>query len=310
MVKIMEIRNKSLNEIYGWEPMKPEQNTYVLRTAARAMQLPLKDLSPEEIRLLVTQKVGLRYVLPLAIEILKHNPMAKTCHYPGDLLEACKRLLPSDWKENSTELLHFQQIVQAAEPRKVMDFETPCGRLLLENAAGEQIPFLIAHEVWDFDNTVYDDIAQKTIPLETDYQYTVRIPASSLKIGETYIIRLCGDCTCRYGDSDEGAAANLVTAEHVTLSLGAEDLNDAEKNRQAVPLMRGGVRIGLQEPEQYDLSKFRGYIVFPLSDWSGFRFTLLDESCLYIRFRIAWIEHTIPYADPEKYYAVTNWTIF
>ena len=50
MVKSMDIREKSLNEIYGWEPVKPELDSYVLRTAARALRLPLKDLSPEEIR--------------------------------------------------------------------------------------------------------------------------------------------------------------------------------------------------------------------------------------------------------------------
>ena len=72
---MMDIRRKSLNEIYGLEPVEPELDSYVLRTAARAMRLPLKDLSAEEIRLLIGQKVGLRYLLPLAIEILQKNPL-------------------------------------------------------------------------------------------------------------------------------------------------------------------------------------------------------------------------------------------
>lgn len=305
----MDIREKSLNGIYGWEPMKPELDTYVLRTAARAMRLPLKDLSAEEIRLLIGQKVGLRYLLPLAIEILRKNPLKQACLYPGDLLGVCRRLEPADWHENPAELRAFQNILKAAEPKTVTEFATPCGVLRFRDDKGNILPFQIRQEIWEEDASVYDDVAGKWVPLDSQDQYTVCIPARDLTVGSEYEMRLHGDYNYTYGDSDECAVASLVTADDVTLSLGACDLNEDEKNRQAVPDFVNGERQGWHYPETFDMSKMSGYLLFVLPDWSGYRFRLLDYKVPEIRFRIAWAPHNIEYAEPEDYAAVTNWTI-
>ena len=308
-MKIMDVREKSLNEIYGWEPMKPELDTYVLRTAARAMRLPLEALSPEEIRLLIGQKVGLRYLLPLAIEILRKNPLKQASMFPGDLLAVCKRLEPDDWNANPAELRAFQNILKAAEPKTVTEFATPCGVLRFRDDKGNILSFQIRQEIWDLDLTVYDYIARKSVPLESPYQYSITIPAAQLEMGEMYTLRLQENCNCRYGDSDECAVASLVTKENVTLSLGAQDFNDTEKNCQSVPVIKDGVQIGLRYPERFDESKFRGYLLFALRDWSGYQFRVLDDSESEVRFRLAWIEHMAEGVNPEEYAAVTEWTI-
>lgn len=305
----MDIREKSLNEIYGWEPMKPELDTYVLRTAARAMRLPLKDLSAEEIRLLIGQKVGLRYLLPLAIEILRKNPLKQASLFPGDLLEVCRRLEPADWNENPAELRAFQNILKAAEPKTVTEFATPCGVLRFRDDKGNILPFQIRQEIREEDASVYDNIAEKWVPLDSQDQYTVCIPARNLTVGSEYEMRLYGDYNYTYGDSDECAVASLVTADDVTLSLGACDLNEDEKNRQAVPIFVDGERQEWHYPETFDTSKVSGYLLFALPDWSGYRFRLLDDTVSEIRFRLAWTPHNIEYAEPEDYAAVTNWTI-
>lgn len=124
-----------------------------------------------------------------------------------------------------------------------------------------------------------------------------------------YTIRLHGDAHCRYGDSDERAIASLVTAENVTLSIGAQYLNEDEKLNQAVPAIADGSDIGRQMPMQCDISKMRGYLVSALPDWSGYRFRLLDETVPEIRFRIARAYHTLEYAEPADYAEVTRWTI-
>ena len=306
---MMDIREKSLNEIYGWEPMKPELDTYVLRTAARAMRLPLKDLSAEEIRLLIGQKVGLQYLLPLAIEILRKNPLKQASMFPGDLLAVCKRLDPADWNENPVELRAFQNILKAAEPKTVTEFATPCGVLRFRDDKGNILPFQIRQEIWEEDASVYDNIAGKWVPLDSQDQYSVCIPARDLTVGSEYEMRLYGDYNYTYGDSDECAVASLVTADDVTLSLGACDLNEDEKNRQAVPDFVDGERQGWHYPETFVTSKMSGYLLFVLPDWSGYRFRLLDDTVSEIRFRLAWVPHNIEYAEPEDYAAVTNWTI-
>ncbi len=55
-----------------------------------------------------------------------------------------------------------------------------------------------------------------------------------------------------------------------------------------------------EHPEQYDTSKFKGYILSVLPDWSGFSFQLLDRTLKKIEFRLAWIRHTIE-AETSEY---------
>ena len=58
---------------------------------------PLEDLTNEEVRLAVSQKVALPLVLELAIERLRADPLLEGDHYPGDLLAALVRLDEEDW---------------------------------------------------------------------------------------------------------------------------------------------------------------------------------------------------------------------
>lgn len=52
----------------------------------KARKKPLAHLSIEDLRLLISQGIGLKYTIPLAIEILKFNVLAEGDHYEGDLL--------------------------------------------------------------------------------------------------------------------------------------------------------------------------------------------------------------------------------
>lgn len=192
----------------------------------------------------------------------------------------------------------------------VTEFETPCGVLRLTNSAGHPVPFCIRQEILPYRAEIWDDIAQRNVPFTAQDQYTVSIDTAALTPGMVYTLRLCGATHFTYGDSDEYAVANVTTCGSYTLSLGAADPNDAEKDRQAVPVIQGGVRIGLKPPAQYDESKFSRYVLIPLPDWSGYQFRLLDRTEKEIRFRLVWLHHDLPYADPAAYEsAVTLWSI-
>ena len=47
---------------------------------------PLRDLTDEEIRLAIGQKMGLRFLMPLAVERLDINPLVAGDFYEGALL--------------------------------------------------------------------------------------------------------------------------------------------------------------------------------------------------------------------------------
>ncbi len=79
--------DKSLEELENdiWD--KPGCKSYVVTTCFAARKKPLQELSNEEIRLLIGQKLGLKYLLPLAVDILKTDPLIEVTFYPGDLLK-------------------------------------------------------------------------------------------------------------------------------------------------------------------------------------------------------------------------------
>lgn len=105
--------NKSIEELENsyWEDS--DFDSYVVRTVQVARKKPLSELTDEEIRVLVSQKVGLKYVLPIAVEILKRNPLTEASLYEGDLLECVLRLSPSDWSNNPEDYREFWEIIKA-----------------------------------------------------------------------------------------------------------------------------------------------------------------------------------------------------
>ena len=108
---VMELTDKSLEELENdiWD--KPGCKSYVVATCFAARKKPLQELSNEEIRLLIGQKLGLKYLLPLAVDILKTDPLIEVTFYPGDLLKQLLKLNVEDWKDNIEEKDSLLEIV-------------------------------------------------------------------------------------------------------------------------------------------------------------------------------------------------------
>ncbi|WP_329416569.1 contact-dependent growth inhibition system immunity protein [Streptomyces sp. NBC_00704] len=60
---------------------------------------PIGELTVEDMRLLIGQNVGLRFLLPCALEVLRDDPMAAGHLYEGDLLSAVVTRRPAVWNE-------------------------------------------------------------------------------------------------------------------------------------------------------------------------------------------------------------------
>ena len=63
-------------------------------------KVPLAKLSAGDCRVLLTQGIGTRYVLPIAIDFVDANPLVEGDHYTGDVLTALLRLSPHEWAGN------------------------------------------------------------------------------------------------------------------------------------------------------------------------------------------------------------------
>ncbi|WP_253776169.1 contact-dependent growth inhibition system immunity protein [Goodfellowiella coeruleoviolacea] len=93
--------NRSLEELDGqrWgDP--PADSTYLITTVLQLRRKPVGEVSTEDFRILIGQQVGLPWLVPLALQQLRRDPLAQGDFYPGDLLGAVLRVNAEFWAAN------------------------------------------------------------------------------------------------------------------------------------------------------------------------------------------------------------------
>ena len=130
-----------------------------------------------------------------------------------------------------------------------------------------------------------------------------------LKLRKEYRIVLEG-IVLEYGGSDERTVCISGNANGYCIALGSYLPNDDERMEQAYEYSK---KMGylehrvIQEPPEFDETKFIQYDADLLDDYSGFRFHLLDFSRKEILFPIAWIKSEPGYEEDFQG-AVEFWT--
>lgn len=91
-------RGLSLQDLEGVSWGEPTYNSYLVTTVHRLRRKPLAEFGVEDLRIMIGQNVGLKYLVPLAVEQLLRDPLAEGDYYPGDLLRSVLSVEPSFWK--------------------------------------------------------------------------------------------------------------------------------------------------------------------------------------------------------------------
>jgi hypothetical protein len=74
--------------------------TGLILNSHRLRKIPVQDLTVENLRMLIGQQIGLKFLMPLALEILKANPLAEGgSFFEGDLLCSVLRVSPEFWMQ-------------------------------------------------------------------------------------------------------------------------------------------------------------------------------------------------------------------
>lgn len=90
----------SLNELGENDTKDSNFQSSLADRCAIACNKKLKDISSEELRMLIGQLIGLKYIVPLALSLLEEDPLCNAGLYRGDLLAIVLKI-PSDfWKNN------------------------------------------------------------------------------------------------------------------------------------------------------------------------------------------------------------------
>lgn len=76
----------TLDQLEGVVWGEPTFDSSLVTTCHRLRTKPIDEFSVEDLRIMIGQKIGLPYLLPLAVGVLERDPLAEGDYYPGDLL--------------------------------------------------------------------------------------------------------------------------------------------------------------------------------------------------------------------------------
>lgn len=89
--------SKSLEELENSKWGKPKFDSSLAKSCYALRAIPISELTPENLRMLIGQNIGLDYLVPLALNILEDNPLVSGDMYAGDLLASILRIPKEFW---------------------------------------------------------------------------------------------------------------------------------------------------------------------------------------------------------------------
>jgi hypothetical protein len=92
----------------------------------------VKDLSIEELRILIGQDIGLRFIIPLALAALRHNKLAEGDLYEGDLPMSVLTSDANYWRENRS---NWQELCELMATQQALLETAEVGRSIRMNRA-------------------------------------------------------------------------------------------------------------------------------------------------------------------------------
>src|SRR6266513_2042283 len=91
-------RTKTLEQLENSDWSEPEYDSYLVTTMYRLRRKPLNEFTVEDLRIMIGQHIGLRYLIPFAIERLSEDPLVAGDFYRGDLLKNVLSVQPDFWR--------------------------------------------------------------------------------------------------------------------------------------------------------------------------------------------------------------------
>lgn len=112
--------HKTLDELEG-HTAPPTYTSYLTSTCFRLRSKPLGQFSIEDLRIMIGQGIGCRWLVPMALDILERNALVAGDYYPGDLFATVLRLDAAWWLEHPHWRERTRQVLTAAEqmPREL-----------------------------------------------------------------------------------------------------------------------------------------------------------------------------------------------
>jgi len=107
-------REKTLLELEGEGGAVSTIDRHLVKAVRRLRELPIRDYRIEDLRLMIGQGIGLRYLVPLALDVLEADPFAKGDYYPGDLLKMVTSVPRGFWSDHPSYRRRAAHVVRRA----------------------------------------------------------------------------------------------------------------------------------------------------------------------------------------------------
>lgn len=111
-----------------WELQSFE--SHLLKTCYLLRKKPLKDFTIEDLRIMIGQNLGLKFLIPFALEKLRKNILSEGDYFQGDLLKAVVTSNKEFWnhepklsKELEAIILENEEILNQNEPGLLKSYE-------------------------------------------------------------------------------------------------------------------------------------------------------------------------------------------
>ncbi|HLO56874.1 MAG TPA: contact-dependent growth inhibition system immunity protein [Saprospiraceae bacterium] len=77
--------------------------------------IKLNEYTSDDIRFMILQGLGLAYLLPIGLNILKENLLIETSYYEGDLLSAIIKIDKTYWFGHEAEYFNLKHLIKENE---------------------------------------------------------------------------------------------------------------------------------------------------------------------------------------------------
>ena len=107
---------RTLDELEGVQWGPPKYNSYVVTNSHRLRTKPIAEFTVEDLRFMIGQGIGLRFLVPLALEVVEADPLAQGDYYAGDLLQSLLTVSGDFWAREWEWRNRLHGIVERLEP--------------------------------------------------------------------------------------------------------------------------------------------------------------------------------------------------
>ena len=104
--------NKSIELIENTVWPEPIYDSYVIKKSYEYRKLPINLLTVEACRLLIEQEIGINYILPTTIDMLKNDILISGDLYDGDLLNAVVNIKRDYWECNKSLYNELKKLIE------------------------------------------------------------------------------------------------------------------------------------------------------------------------------------------------------